>query len=111
MVIVEHRVGERRSHVTDLLCLSHEVECAMLNELQDIGHSVGTMQINVTLFLAHEGLVTQRLEELPSTDEVLNHTDVRTCLDIEVACIKEATDIQTRNQFIRFIFRICCCTL
>ena len=106
MVVVEHRVRERRGHVTDLLSLRHEVEGTMLNELQDIGHAVGTMQVNVTLLLAHEGLITHRLEELPRTDEVLNHTDVRTSLDVEVACIEETADVQTWDELIGLVFRV-----
>ena len=76
MVVVEHRVRERRGHVTDLLCLSHEVEGAMLDELQDVGHSIWAVQIYVALFLTDEGFVALRLEEFPCADEVLYDVDV-----------------------------------
>ena len=107
MVVVEHRVRECLCHVSDLFSLSHEVQRAVLDELQDIGSAVRTVQINVTLLLTDEGLVAHRLEELPGTDEVLYHTDIRTRLDVEVTSIEETAYIQSWDEFIGFIFRIC----
>ena len=94
-----------------LLRLSHEVQRTMFNELQYVWHSVGTVQVNVTLLLTHECLIALRFEEFPCTDEVLHHVDIRTCLDIEIACIEESTHVQSRYQFQRFILRVCRCSL
>ena len=76
VVVVEDGIRECRGHVSNLLCLCHEVQRAMLDELQDIGRTVRTMQIDVTLFLANEGLVALRLEEFPCADEILHYVDV-----------------------------------
>ena len=107
VVVVEDGVRECRGHMSYLLCLGYEVQCAMLNELQDIGHSVRTVQIHIALFLTDEGLVALRLEEFPSADEVLHHVDVRARLDVKIACIEESSDVQTRNQLVRLVFRLC----
>ena len=76
MVVVEYGVGECLSHVTDLLCLCHEVQRTMLDELQDVGHAIGTVQIDIALLLTDKGLVAHRLEELPCPHEVHDHIDV-----------------------------------
>ena len=57
--------------------------------------------------MTDEGFVAHRLEEFPGTDEVLYHIDVRTRLDVEVTGIEETADIQTWDEFIGFVFRIC----
>ena len=92
--------------MADLLSLCHEVQRAVLDELQDVGHTVGTVQLHVALLLADEGLVAQGLEQLPGPDEVLHHTDVRAGLDVEVAGIEETADVQSRYQLERLVFRI-----
>ena len=106
MVIVKDGVRECRGHVSDLLSLCHEVQGAVLDELKDIRHTIRTVQVNITLLLTHESLVALWLEQFPCTDEVLYHTDVRARLDVKVTCIKETTDIQSRNQFIRLVLGI-----
>ena len=106
VVVVQNRIGKRRSHVTNLLSLCHQIQGAVLDELQHIGHSIRTMQIHIALFLAHESLVALGLEEFPCADEVLHHADVGTRLDVEVACIEETAHIQAWNQFVRLVFRI-----
>ena len=58
--------------MTDLLRLSKKVEHTMFDELQDVGCSVRTMQIDISLFLADEGLVAVGTEETPCTDEILH---------------------------------------
>ena len=92
--------------MSDLLSLSHKVQRAMLYELQDVGSAVRTVQIDVTLLLTDEGLITQGFEEFPGTDKVLYHTDVRTRLDVEITGIEEAADIQSWDEFVRLVFRI-----
>ena len=106
MVVVEDRVGERRGHVSDLLGLCHEVQHTVFDKLQDVGHAVRTVQFHIALLLAHESLVALGLEEFPCTDEVLHHVDVRARLDVEVAGIEVATDVQTRDKLEGFVFRI-----
>ena len=106
MIVVEYRVGERRGHVTNLLCLCHEVQCAMLDELQDIRHTVRTMQVYIALLLTDEGLVTLRMEQFLGADEVLHNIDVRTCLDVEVAGIEESTDVQPWDKLVGLILRV-----
>ena len=106
MIVVEDGVRERRGHVTDLLSLCHEVQHTMLDELQDIGHTVGTVELNITLLLTDKRLVALRLKNFPCADEVLHHVDVRACLDVEVTGIEESADVQAGNQFIRFVLRI-----
>ena len=91
----------------NLLGLSHKVKRAVLYELQNIGHTIWTVKIDITLLLANERLITLWLEKLPSADEVLYNIDVRTSLDIEVSCIEESANIQTRYKLIGFIFCIC----
>ena len=105
MVVVEDGVGERLGHVTDLLGLSHKIERAMLDKLEDIGHAIRTMQFHIPLFLTDEGLVAHGLEQLPRPDQILHHTDIGTRLDIEVACVKEAADVQAWDEFKGLVFR------
>ena len=107
MIVVENGIRKRRGHVSDLLSLCHEVQGTMLDELQDIRFTIRSVQVNIALLLTHEGLVALRLEQFPCTDEVLYHIDIRTRLDVKVTCIKETTDIQSWNQFIRLILGIC----
>ena len=76
VVIVENGVRKCRSHVSYLLGLCHEVQCSMFDELQDVRHSVRTMQVDIALLLADEGLVALRMEQLPRADEVLHDVDV-----------------------------------
>ena len=98
MIVVEHGVGERRSHVAYLLCLRHEVEHAMLYVLQDVGRAVWTVKIYVPLLLAYESLVTLWLEKSPSPYQVLHHIDIGTRLDIEVSCVEETAHVQAGNK-------------
>ena len=107
VVVVEDGVGECLRHVTNLLGLCHEVQRAVLDELQDIRHAVRTVQVYVTLLLADERLIALGMEEFPRTDEVLHDIDVRTRLDVEITSIEEASDVQARDQFVGFILRIC----
>ena len=106
MVVVENGVRECRGHMTNLLSLRHEVQCTMLDELQNIGFAVRTVQVDIALLLTHKGFIALWLEQFPGTDEVLHHIDVRTRLDVKVTCIKETTDIQSWNQFIRLVLGI-----
>ena len=92
--------------MSDLLGLGHEVQGAVLDELQDVGHTVGTMEVHIALLLADEGLVALGLEEFPGADEVLHHVDVRACLDIEVTGIEESANVQSGDEFIGFVLRI-----
>ena len=94
-----------------LFGLCYEVQGAMLNELQDVRHSVGTVQVDVALLLADEGLVALWMKQLPCADEVLHDVDVRTRLDVEIARIEESTYIQTRDEFQRFVLRFGGCSL
>ena len=59
-----------------LLGLCDEVQHTMLNELQDVGYAVGTVEVNVALLLTDECLVALRFKYLPSADEVLHDIDV-----------------------------------
>ena len=106
VIVVEDGVGERRGHVPDLLCLCHEVERAVLNELQDVGHAVGAVQVDIALLLRDEGLVALGTEELPGADEVLHDIDVGARLDVEVTGIEEAADVQAGDEFQRLVFRV-----
>ena len=51
------------------------------------------------------------MEQFPRTDKVLYHIDVRARLDVKVARIKEAANVQTRNQLVGLVFRIGTLTL
>ena len=106
VIVVEGGVGERRGHVPDLLSLRHEVERAVLDELQDVGHAVGTMEVDIALLLRDEGLVALGMEEFPGADEVLHDVDVRACLDVEVTGIEESADVQAGNEFQRLVFGV-----
>ena len=75
----------------------------MFDELQDVGCSVRTMQIDISLFLTHESLVAVGTEETPCADKVLDNTDVGIGLDVIVASIEETADIESWNQLIRLI--------
>lgn len=111
MIIVEYGIGKGRCHVSYLFCLSYKIKCAMLYKLKNVRHSVRTVQVNISLFLAHESLIALRTEEFPCAYEILDHTDIGTCLDVEVASIKETTYIESRNEFIRLILGIGTLTL
>ena len=103
VVVVQHRVGQGLGHVADLLGLRHDVQHAMLDVLQDIRHAVRTVQVDIALLLADEGLVPLRMELLPQADQILDHADVRAGLDIEIPGIEIAADIQARNEFQGFV--------
>ena len=51
------------------------------------------------------------MEEFPCADEILNDVDVRTRLDIEIACIEKSPDIQARDELVGFVFRFGLCAL
>ena len=63
------------------------------------------MQVYVALLFTHKSFITLGMEQFPSTYQVHHHIDVRTRFYIEISCIEETTYIQTRNQFIRLVFR------
>ena len=48
----------------------------MFDVLQDVGHTIGAMQIDVALLFAYEGLVAVAGELFPDAYEVLHHVDV-----------------------------------
>ena len=106
VVVVEHGVRKGCGHVSDLFGLCHEVQGAMFDELQDIRHAIGTVKVDIALLLTDEGLVAFGLEELPGADEVLYHTDIGTCLDVEIASIEETADIQSWNELIGLVLRV-----
>ena len=62
VIIIELRVRERGCHVTYLLGLCHKVQSAMLDKLQDIGHPIRTMQIDITLLLTDETAIVLTAE-------------------------------------------------
>ena len=84
--------------MSNLLCLCHQIEGAVFDELQHIRYTIRTMQIDIALLLTHEGLITLGLEEFPCADEVLHNTDIRACLDVEVTSIEETTHVQPWNK-------------
>ena len=84
--------------MTYLLCLSHKVQRTVLNELQDVGHTVRTVQFYIALLLADKGLVALGTEEFPRADEVLDYIDVGSRLDVEVTGIEETADIQAGDE-------------
>ena len=106
MIVVEHGVGERRSHVAYLLCLRHKVEHAMLYVLQDVGRAVWTVKVYIPLLLAHESLVTLRLEKPPSPYQVLHHIDIGARLDIEVSRVEETAHVQAGNKLQWLVLRV-----
>src|SRR5574344_599314 len=106
MIVVEHRVRERRSHVPYLFCLCHQIERAVFYILQHVWLAVRPVQIHIPLFLTHKGFISLRLKELPRTNEVLLHLNIRACLDVKVTRIKVATHIQPWNMLQRLIFRV-----
>ena len=106
MVVVEHRIGEALRHVSNLFGLCHEVQRAMLNILQDVGHTIGSMQIHVALLFAYEGLVAVAGELFPDAHEVLHNVDVRTCFDIKVTGIKVSAHVESWNELEGLVFGI-----
>ena len=64
------------------------------------------MQVHVALLFANEGLVAIAGELLPDAYKVLHHVDVRTCLDVEVTCIKVSSHIESRNELQGLILRV-----
>ena len=62
--------------MTNLLGLSHKVKRAVLYELQNIGHTIWTVKIDITLLLANECLITHWFEKFPSADEVLYNINI-----------------------------------
>src|SRR5690625_5242647 len=97
--------------MTDDLGLRHELQRSVLDELQDIGHAVRSVQLNIALLLAYERLVAHRAEGLPRLHKILHDADVRTRLDVKVAGIEEPADVQSGNQLERFVLRVGCRTL
>ena len=89
-----------------LFGLSYEVQRAVFDELQHVGHAVGTVQLYIALLLVDEGLVALGLKQFPCADEVLHHVDVRPCLDVEVAGIEIAADVQTGDELQRLVLRV-----
>ena len=97
--------------MTYLFCLCHQIQGAMLDELQHIWHTIRTVQVHITLLLTYESLVTLWVKQFPCADKVLHHTDIRASFDIEVTSIKETTHIQSWNQLIRLVLRVSGCSL
>ena len=58
------------------------------------------------MLLTDEGLVALGLEQLPCADEVLYHTDIGTCLDVEIASIEETADVQPWDELIGLVLRV-----
>ena len=83
----------------------------MFDELQDVGHAVGVVEIDVALLLADECLVALGVEELPRTDEVLHDADVRAGFNIEIAGIEESADVQAWDEFVGLVFGVGGCAL
>ena len=78
----------------------------MLDELQDVGDAIRTVQVDITLLLADESFVALGFEELPGTDEVLHYRDIRTGLDVKIAGIEESADIQPGDKFEGVVFGV-----
>ena len=87
--------------MSDVLCLCKKVERTMLDILEDVRLSVRTVEVDISLLLVNEGLVTHRLEVLPDGYKALYHTDVGTSLDVEVTCIEETADVEARDELER----------
>lgn len=58
MIIIKYRIGKRRSHVSYLLSLCHKIQHTVFNVLQNVGSSIGTVQVDITLRFAHKGFIT-----------------------------------------------------
>ena len=65
MVVIEDGIRERLRHVAYLLGLSHEIKYTMLDKLQDIGHTIGAMEVDISLLLTYEGFIALWLEKFP----------------------------------------------
>ena len=66
--------------------------------MQHIWHTIWSMKIYVTLFLAYESLIPQWFKALPIGNKILNYTNIGTSFDVEVARIEKATNVQSWNQ-------------
>src|SRR5690554_228789 len=83
----------------------------MFDILKNIGYSVWSVQLYISLLLIYIGLVTHRLKCFPNANQVLNNTNIRTGLDIKVTSIKESSNIKARNQLKWFVLCVSCWTL
>ena len=77
--------------MTDDLRLCHQLQGPMLNELQYVRSTVRTVQVHVALCVIDKSLITRRLEIFPCVNEVLDHADIRSCLDVKITGVKEAS--------------------
>ena len=59
-----------------LLGLCYKIQCSMLDELQDIGHSVGTVKLDVALLVIYKCLIAFGLETLPDRYKIVNNANV-----------------------------------
>ena len=103
MVVVKDRVGKRHRKVSELFGLRKEVQHAVFDVLQDVGLAVRTVQVDIALFFAHERFVAVVVEEFPCHDEAVEHVRVGADLDIEVARVEEAADVQAGDQLIGLV--------
>ncbi len=78
----------------------------MLNELQYVGCSVRAVQVHVALCVIDKSLIARWFEILPCVNEVLDHADIRSCLDVKITGVEETADVQPRDQLQRLVLRI-----
>ena len=103
LVVVKDRVGERHREVSELFGLGKEVQHTVFDVLQDVGLAVRTVQVDITLFLAHEGFIAVVVEEFPGHDQTVEHIRGGADFDVEVAGVEEAAHIQAGDQLIGFV--------
>ena len=90
----------------DVFGLSHKIEHAVFDILQNIRHSVGAVKVNIALFLVDKCLVALRAEQFPHAHKVLHHADVRASLDVEVARVEKSAHVQARNQLVGLVLGV-----
>lgn len=79
--------------MTYYLCLSNQIQCPMLDKLQNVWYPIRTVKVNISLLLINKGLIAHWFEIFPCLDKVLYHANVRFCLYIKISGIKETADI------------------
>ena len=74
--------------------LRGDLKRSMFDLLEDVRLAVGTMNVDVARGLVDERLVPHRSERLPHIHEVHDRGRVRERLDVEVASVEPAADVQ-----------------
>jgi len=94
--------------VADVVKLRQDEQGPVLDLLHRIRHAVGTVHLNLTGGFIHRKLVVPEIEFAIRQSEVLNHSQLRGLLEVEVAGIVPAAHVHPRDVIAAFVLPVRC---